>query len=476
MCLLPRLTAALSLALTMCPLGRAQDHRPVRVVEVLGFDQVKLEDGTVLRLQGIGLPDPTVRPPGYELEVTDALRRRALWQWFRVTVEPDPGPEAPPPGKVATLAPVEPGAPTLNEALLAEGLGVLSCRTRSVVGLDRLTAAAAMARHKRLGWFARTPTATAPLPPPQQRGCVLGLYYQEEKYDYHAQLDELAALGTRWVSLLLSVFVHTVDANEIELHNPRTVTDARLVETIRYARKQGLRVTLLPIVLIRDFDPDKDWRGTLRPTEPETFWRSYDRFLCHYADLAQAEGVEVLAVGSETCSLEKPEHTPAWRRVIQNARGRFNGWLTYSANWDHAEVPQFWDLLDFAGMTAYFTLTNREDPSLADLAASWPAIKDKMRALKARIGKPLLITEIGYPAIDGANTRPWDYVKDSHRLDLQEQYLATQAFVRAWRDDQLLLGAYLFDFFGPGGPSDSGYSPRGKPVLDVWREWVRAPR
>jgi len=253
----------------------------------------------------------------------------------------------------------------------------------------------------------------------------------------------------------------------------RTVTDARLIETIRYARSKGFRLMLIPIVLILDADP-ADWRGTLRPSNPEEFWRSYDEFICHYADICQSEGVEVFSVGSEYCSLERdPEYTPAWTRIIHNVRGRYAGWVTYSANWDHVHVPQFWQLVDFVGMTAYFSVTQKTDPTLAELIEGWQNKKEQIaRDLKA-INKPYLFTEIGYPAIDGANKDPWDYVSNKSKLDLQEQHDATQAFVRVWKNVPDFLGAYLFDFFEPGGMEDSSYSPRGKPVLELWKEWVR---
>jgi hypothetical protein len=447
-----------------------------RVVDVLGPDRVKMETGAVVRLQGIGLPDALVRPPSLALELKDALTRKTLWKEFQVTPETDPGPEVGPEAICTLLLAQHLGlngnAATVNEELLADGLATLTCRTRTVHRLEHLLAASRQARENRRGWFGRTPVSCQ-LPVPAQRGAVLGLYYREEKYDYHRHLDELKELGTPWVSFLLTCFVDKVDSVVIRRDHERTVTDARLIETIRYARQKGFRLTLLPIVLILDADP-ADWRGTLRPSNHEKFWRSYDEFICHYADIAQTEGVELFSVGSEYCSLERdPDYTPAWTRIIHNVRGRYAGWVTYSANWDHVHVPKFWHLLDFAGMTAYFSVTQKTDPTLEELVAGWEEKKQAIAKDLKVIGKPYLFTEIGYPAIDGANKDPWDYVSNKSKLDLQEQYDATKAFVQVWQDAPDFLGAYLFDFFEPGGLEDSSYSPRGKPVLELWRQWVR---
>lgn len=45
------------------------------------------------------------------------------------------------------------------------------------------------------------------------------------------------------------------------------------------------------------------------------------------------------------------------------ARGRFRGFLCFSANWDYVHVPWLFGQLDLAGMTANFSLTNDRDPS-----------------------------------------------------------------------------------------------------------------
>jgi endonuclease YncB( thermonuclease family) len=455
----------------------AKESHKGRVVEVTRFDQVKLDDGRLIRLQGIGLPGPLVRPAAMELELRDALTRKVLWGTFSLLIEEDPGAGAE--GEtVATLLPLDPvvgngGSRSVNAELLAEGLAVLSCRTRTVARAEDLAAAAEEAKRGRKGWFGGTEVIGGG-PPPKQHGAVLGLYYREEKYDYRRHIDELADAGAPWVSLLLSAFVHKIDSHEIERDNPRTVTDARLIETIVYARKRGIRLMLLPIVLVRDCPPE-DWRGTFVPKDEEAFWLDYDRFLSHYADICQKHGVEVLSIGSEFCKLEEhPRFTEAWRRIIGNLRGRYAGWLTYSVNWDHVDVPQFWDALDFVGMTGYFSVTDKNDPTLEELVEGWRKIRrDKVEPHQKRIGKPMLFTEIGYPSIDGANKDPWDYITNKDQLDLEEQADATRAFVLAWKGADFLLGAYLFDFFENGGPEDTSYSPRGKPVLEVWKEWFR---
>lgn len=306
--------------------------------------------------------------------------------------------------------------------------------------------------------------------PPIQRGGVLGLYYETEASDYHEQLDRLKSIGAQWASLLIRTMVDKVDSSVVDFRSSKTVTDKRLRETIAYAKKLGLRVGLLPIVLIRNVEDDDDWRGTLRPKDPARFWRSYDVFLCHYLDIARETGVEIVSVGSELCSLEP--NTKEWRRLIANARGRYPGWLTYSVNWDHYDVPQFFDLLDQVGMSAYFELSDDKDASLEVLKQGWRRIRKKLEAAAKRIAKPLILTELGYASQDGANTAPWNYYLAVDKLDLAEQADCFRAFASVMSDAPFLHGVYIYEFFEQGGPKDTTYAIWGKPAWAVVKRFL----
>ncbi|MBC8451269.1 MAG: hypothetical protein H8D72_01025 [Planctomycetes bacterium] len=217
--------------------------------------------------------------------------------------------------------------------------------------LERALAAAREAQLAGRGLFATRPVPAAMAFP--LGGVALPMHHKRTPRDYAWELAEIADLGASWVNLLVVTQVDDVASSVVPLATERTPTDERIRTTIRAAHELGLKVQLMPIVILRRAEP-KDWRGTLRPTEPRQWWLSYDRFLCHMADLAAEAGAEALSVGSEFASLEAEES--AWRRLITNVRLRYPGHLTYSANWDHFASVPFWDALDFASMTAYFTL------------------------------------------------------------------------------------------------------------------------
>ena len=105
--------------------------------------------------------------------------------------------------------------------------------------------------------------------------------------------------------------------------------------------------------------------------------------------------------------------TERWVTLIEAVRPRFyGGELGYSANWDHYRPVEFWDRLDFIGMTSYYTLADEKNPTVAEIVEKWQPIKRDILAWQRRIGKPILLTEVGWCSQEGAATAPWNYYQN----------------------------------------------------------------
>jgi hypothetical protein len=312
-------------------------------------------------------------------------------------------------------------------------------------------------------------------------GVALPMHHKEEHQTYAWELTEIVELGAEWVNLIVATRVDKVDSIRVPLTSARTPSDGRIRATIELAHSLGLRVQLMPIVLIENPGP-KDWRGRLAPTDPGQYWRSYDRFICHMADLASKASAEVFCVGSEFASLEG--YQAEWTRVIANVRMRYRGQLTYSANWDHyAEIP-FWSQLDFASMTGYFTLCEEAQKSASEedyacVVEGWKEGLFHAWRLARISGLPTVFSEIGVPSVTGALAGPWDYTLDT-AVDVEAQRLAFEAFrevlLPGGEPAEGFSGAFLYDFWGPGGAQDKTYTARGKPALEEWRKILAALR
>lgn len=297
-----------------------------------------------------------------------------------------------------------------------------------------------------------------------QRGVGLGLFASDASYDYGHLLDEIVRHGATDVLMVVVWYQSDVGAHDIGPRVGYTPSDETVRCTLQQATERGLRVSLLPIVRLVKRTPT-EWRGRIIPRAGVDAWfESYERYLLRMATLAKEADVERFGVGSELLSLER--HEAHWRALIAKVREVTPSKLFYSANWDHFEPVRFWDALDEVGVTAYFELARDDSPpSERQLAEMWRGPVRGLAALKARVKKPLIITEVGYPSIVSAARYPWDETRKAP-VDLALQATLYDAFCDAFADEGFLDGLYFWNWFGFGGVEDSSYTPRGKPAAE----------
>jgi hypothetical protein len=288
-------------------------------------------------------------------------------------------------------------------------------------------------------------------------------------------LAELKAAGPDWVSVIVVRYQDTFASTTI-YSAPATASDDDLVHVINRAHSLGLKVMLKPHVDLFN-DPDH-WRGNIGQGFSEADWIawfiSYKDMINHYAQLAQALGVEQFCVGTELVSTEA--RAADWQSVIAGVRGIFTGPLTYAANPGDEGSISWWDKLDFIGFDAYYALTNKNDPTLAELKAAWVPIAATLKNLSDTWGKPVIFPEVGYASSDGANQHPWTSAPGDP-LDLQEQADLYQALFETFYNQDWFAGVFWFPWETDplvGGPCDKGGSPHDKPAEDILRLWYGA--
>ncbi len=292
---------------------------------------------------------------------------------------------------------------------------------------------------------------------------------------YGPMLREIADLGADAVLLSVAGFMEHARSQSIFIEARKVPAPGEFVELIRQAHQLDLSVIVMPIILLEN-PRGSEWRGVIDPPDWNKWWDDYYEFVLYFADIARKGHADALIVGSELVSAEK--YTDRWVHLIGQVRQRFHGGLLgYSANWDHYRPVQFWDRLDFVGMTSYFTLAKEQNPSVASIVERWQPIKADILNWQKDIGKPILFTEVGWCSQEGAATAPWNYYQNQHATPagLEEQRRLYEAFIRVWSDVPGLLGVIWWEWSaGGGGPSDFGYTPRKKPAEGVLREWFRA--
>ena len=319
------------------------------------------------------------------------------------------------------------------------------------------------------------PPPMKPSPVGQYRGISLQLHTNELTCPFERYVQEIAETGANTIVLSLAAYQENGSASSLFIEYRRVPSAERFEKLIHLAHKRGLRVVIMPMVLLEN-PTGGEWRGKIKPTKPDQWWEDYENFILYYARIGQRGRAEMLMVGTELISME--EETKRWRALIKKVRKVFKGQLSYSANWDHYEVVQWWDALDVIGMTAYYDLVGENKPSLQVLLNSWKPIKKNILKWQKTIGRPIVFTEVGWPSQVGCAKEPWNYY-GSTTPDLVTQDLCLQAFFKTWQDEPVVRGVLLWEWRNApgqnGGPLDTSYVPIGKPAMDTMRKFFQRP-
>jgi hypothetical protein len=305
---------------------------------------------------------------------------------------------------------------------------------------------------------------------PFVRGIALGQHTDISDADLTGKLNELRWLGASHVSLVVSWSTRDVHSAQIGPLAGSTTSDAVLERMVTRAHALGFKVLLFPILDVQRRRA-QEWRGALVPSDWDVWWRSYHRFVLHYAALAMRARVEIFSIGSELVTTEKMRGR--WVTLAREVRKIYPGKILYSANWDHYAPVAFWDAVDMVGLTAYYKLADRVLASEREMETAWREAQAHLVAWSRKTKRPFVFTEVGYPSITGGAITPWDYTRDGPPSP-EEQRRAYKAFIRAWSGVPALAGVFFWDWYGNGGKEDRGYTPRGKPAEHLIRAWYLA--
>lgn len=300
--------------------------------------------------------------------------------------------------------------------------------------------------------------------------------YQSEKS--RRALDKLFATGANYISILVTWYQADIHSTEIA-PTPDTPTDADLEFVIAYAHAHGVKVLLKPQL---DLSADEThWRGQIGFDNAQD-WRkwfaSYRRFILHYARLAQVNGVQDFAVGTELFA--ETTRTAEWRALIRAVRAEYSGLLTYSANHSGEEMQiEFWDDLDYIGVNVFYHLTNYRTPTMQQILEGWQAPVGTLTQLHKKFPQqPIVFTEVGYPSMDLASVWPWNWER-ARAVDLQEQAMLYEGLFQTWwhnAEHPWFRGMFIWNWLpdpNQGGTDDADYTPHGKPAQEILERYFQ---
>jgi hypothetical protein len=308
-----------------------------------------------------------------------------------------------------------------------------------------------------------------------QKGVAFGGLRRDSRFGTaeRRSLRDLRATGAAWVELVVTASTPSVHSTAIDRLGPSMPTDDVLRKTIAYARGLGLKVLLKPHVDA----VGSPWRGYIgqgfTESQWDTWFANYRAFIVHYAELARESGVDEYSIGCELDATVRREAD--WRWVVAVVRSAYHGPLMYSDDQvlGHPDAIRWWDAVDMIGEDIYPTLSQKSAPSVADLRNGWRKYMPWLHQLALRWHKPVLLTEIGCRSVTGGA----QYPGDSRRIGLVDLGLQRRWYAAALKElgrRPWLVGTFWW-VWSPdprqGGPSDTGFTPRGKPAEQVLRAW-----
>ncbi|MCB9764805.1 MAG: hypothetical protein H6739_33830 [Alphaproteobacteria bacterium] len=285
------------------------------------------------------------------------------------------------------------------------------------------------------------------------------------------QMRHLRQLGVTHVSLTPFGYIGAVDDPDIRFGESldRTLTDDDLRQEARNARAEGLAVCIKPHIWSWRFMSGQS-RQDIAPPDWAAWFERYTAFAMHYAALAQEVDAALFVLGLEY--LKATQANPgAWATVAEACRRKYTGPITYAANWwTEVEAFQDWGAFDLIGVQAYHPLTQQLCPDVQALVQGWAAHLEKLSHLSQEYARPVLFTEAGLRAVEGAAVEPWNAgLRGSPDPGLQAR--AYEALLAACTPKPWFAGVYWWKWFTDPTAEDDLYAPTGNPAEEILRAW-----
>jgi len=279
----------------------------------------------------------------------------------------------------------------------------------------------------------------------------------------HLEIEHLQHAGYDALALIPFAGQKGPFADEVQMWNrsPESETDLDLQIVASRAHRLNMQVLLKPQVWVGHgtdslhINPRGGW---------DRWFASYRRFILHHALVARLEHIEWLAIGTELTLTEKQ---PQWHALIRDIRAIYPGQLVYAANWDAFTNTPFWNELDAIGIDVYAPLVRKETATDAELLEGARANVAEIASVAARAGKPVLLTEIGFPSTKSPWREPWSERRDDP-IQLEDQARCYRAFLSALRGAQWFSGLFVWKYESdPDFRDSTGFFPDFKPAQKV---------
>lgn len=253
--------------------------------------------------------------------------------------------------------------------------------------------------------------------------------------------------------------------------------DESLIYLEHVSEVLGMSVMMKPHVYLGA----NSWPGDIKMNDEKDwnlFFHYYYDWIFHYAMLSEIYKIPLLCIGNELAQATIG-HENEWEALISKIRSFYDGKITYAANWGgEFEGIKFWDKLDFIGLSEYYPLSFKDNPTHQELLEGAEKVMNKIHDVSSKYNKMVIFTEVGFRA----SAKPWktseEGESDRKEINFESQERCYQAIFEAAYDQKWLKGMYWWKWpsylqyngINADEPHDL-YSPNNRPAQNVMRDW-----
>ena len=292
--------------------------------------------------------------------------------------------------------------------------------------------------------------------------------YGSDDTNWSNGLQQIQQTYAHWISITIPLYMTSAYSTQVEVRN-NTPTPSSLSQGIAKAHADGFHVLIEPLITL---DGPHAWDGYITfssQINASQWFNSYAQILAPYLAIAQQQKAEEFSIGNEMDYLDV-EFPDLWHQLLSTAHNQFSGSLIYSLNWASIEKPKLPTWLDdpnltYVGISCYFPVTNTpQNLSDAQAIIDWKQnVQAKLDSYAQQIGKPLILTEIGYMNTHYAGYQPWQ--TDSSGSDDDEQATLYNAALQNISTDQYIVGTFWWAW------GMQYYNPFEKPAEQTLAKW-----
>jgi len=223
----------------------------------------------------------------------------------------------------------------------------------------------------------------------------------------------------------------------------------------------------------------------------DDWFASYEKFVIHQADIAQSNGVEMLAIGKQLGPVIAYENLSRWKSLIVKARDHYKGTLVYVASegkdWSEANSFPVWADLDAIVMTVGNQSPATTGRTVSQIQKDMKVMLDeKFKPLATQYGKKVFLLTY----FQAATTQEWfeaGPVTGGHGYITQDQLAQAklyEALFQTIRNETWIGGVFTWGYWWrndlqtlitPGDSAvDKSSNVRNQPAMEIIKKWSAA--